>query len=1138
MQHRVRRSAYRSLFRGPRDIVRKALAWSATTALLLIGSAAHAQDRSTLTADDLVGNWQVVTVGNLPPRIFKVYGVDQATDGSYVLNAGYGADQSFTPVRATVTRSPEGWKLTFVAPWGSTLAATQAGDGSFRGAFHGKERSRGATFTKIPDVPAADSVPDTGERETTDEEGEDLDPKVARQSQALLSAPLPTNLSHEKLAALHVSRAEAARRLGNLRVQIAELRQAYVLTQGRNYRVVFALASATHLAGDWEDALRLREEVLGKALTPLQRFLNALTLALYYGQVGQTKRAETLVAEVEPLLAQMGSPTGEGAWAHGHHQWTRGALLFYQGRFADAEGALRIATQRNVDAQRWKGATFNSAYRARLGQVDGLLSQSLSSQGKLAEAEWILRDAIARSIQESGRDSVPTGMLVIRLAGVQLRQGRFAAATKAAESAVATLERRDVARSSNWLLSSLLHAGWGHALSGDYVPAISAFERRNANLAADPKAIRGREGGSVVWGYALIRMGRAEEALPMLKAHYEAARAKAEKGYAALERAGMYAYALHRAGRSDDAAKLFAESVAPLLEARRKARAADRLDALLESIANWIVEGYLEFLSAKASAGDAQAIGVMFRFADVARGSSVQRAVAQAASRATIREPALAELARREQDLANRAVALTRIAEDLAARPSDRQPKQVIAGMRRDIQSMEVERDAVKKEIAARFPEYAQLIEPRPVTLAQVQKLLRPGEVMVSLYTSHDRTYVWAIPQAGPVRFAQSTLGTAAIARSVDALRSALDVGDVLLERFPAYDVRLAHSLYEKLLQPVEEAWKGAQTLIVVPHGSLGRLPFAALPVASSGGAVHGAGFAGYRDVEWLLKRIAIIQLPSVSALPSLREMQKSAAAPSAFVGVGNPAFLAEGDSAPSGGSRGVRLRNLSVRASGDPAKPFATAEFKRLPPLPDTAQEVREIAAILSATDQDMLLGVQASETNVKGRKLDAYRVVMFATHGLVPGDFDGLTQPALALANPDVTGEKDSDGLLTLEEVLGLKLNADWVVLSACNTASPDGAGSEAVSGLGRAFFYAGARSLLVSNWPVETVSARLLTTELFRRQAQDPALTRAEALRASMLSLMQTGGAKDGAGKLQYTYAHPMFWAPFTLIGDGSR
>jgi CHAT domain-containing protein len=729
-------------------------------------------------------------------------------------------------------------------------------------------------------------------------------------------------------------------------------------------------------------------------------------------------------------------------------------------------------------------------------------------------------------------------MLVIRLAGVQLRQGRFAAATKAAESAVATLERRDVARSSNWLLSSLLHAGWGHSLSGDYVAAISAFERRNANLAADPKAIRGREGGSVVWGYALIRMGRAEEALPMLKAHYEVARAKAEKGYAALERAGMYAYALHRAGRSTEAAKLFAVSVTPLLEARRKARAADRLDALLESIANWIVEGYLEFLSTKAAAGDAQAIGEMFRFADVARGSSVQRAVAQAASRATIREPELAELARKEQDLANRAVALTRITEDLTARPADRQPKQVIAGMRRDIQSMEVERDAVKKEIAARFPGYAQLIEPQPATVAQVQQLLRTGEVMVSLYSAHDRTYIWAIPRTGAVRFAQSNLSAAAIAQMVDKLRGALDVGEVSVDRFPAYDVRLAYSLYENLLKPLEDAWSGAQTLIVVPHGSLGRLPFAALPAAAPGSAVHSAAFAGYRDVDWLLKRIAIIQLPSVTALPSLRAMDRSAAAPSAFVGVGDPAFRADGDVVPPSGTRSVLLRNLAVRASGDSARPFATAEFKRLPPLPDTAQEVREIAAILKASDEDVLLGVQASETNVKQRKLDAYRVVMFATHGLVPGDFDGLTQPALALSNPDVTGEKDSDGLLTLEEVLGLKLNADWVVLSACNTASPDGAGSEAVSGLGRAFFYAGAKSLLVSNWPVETVSARLLTTDLFRRPAQDPAMTRAEALRASMLGLLQTGGATDGSGKLRYTYAHPMFWAPFTLIGDGSR
>src|SRR5262249_14191767 len=143
------------------------------------------------------------------------------------------------------------------------------------------------------------------------------------------------------------------------------------------------------------------------------------------------------------------------------------------------------------------------------------------------------------------------------------------------------------------------------------------------------------------------------------------------------------------------------------------------------------------------------------------------------------------------------------------------------------------------------------------------------------------------------------------------------------------------------------------------------------------------------------------------------------------------------------------------------------------------------------------VFLGEQANEKTVKTMNLANRKVIMFATHGLVPGDLNGLTQPALALSAPAVS-KSEGDGLFTIEEILGLKLDADWVVLSACNTASGAGAGAEAVSGLGRAFFYAGTRALLVSNWPVETVSARTLTTDLFRRQADNPGLARAEALR----------------------------------------
>jgi CHAT domain-containing protein len=122
-------------------------------------------------------------------------------------------------------------------------------------------------------------------------------------------------------------------------------------------------------------------------------------------------------------------------------------------------------------------------------------------------------------------------------------------------------------------------------------------------------------------------------------------------------------------------------------------------------------------------------------------------------------------------------------------------------------------------------------------------------------------------------------------------------------------------------------------------------------------------------------------------------------------------------------------------------------------------------------------------------------------------------------------------------MEEILTLRLNADWVVLSACNTASSQGAGSEAISGLGRAFFYAGARALLVSNWPVETTSARALTTEVFRRQAAEPGLSRARALQQAMIALIDGGELRDSQNRrVVASYAHPIFWAPFALVGDG--
>jgi CHAT domain-containing protein len=136
--------------------------------------------------------------------------------------------------------------------------------------------------------------------------------------------------------------------------------------------------------------------------------------------------------------------------------------------------------------------------------------------------------------------------------------------------------------------------------------------------------------------------------------------------------------------------------------------------------------------------------------------------------------------------------------------------------------------------------------------------------------------------------------------------------------------------------------------------------------------------------------------------------------------------------------------------------------------------------------------------------------------------------TTPSLALTLPKQPTELD-DGLLTASEVAQLKLNADWVVLSACNTAAADKPGAEALSGLARAFFYAGARALLVSHWSVDSEAATRLTTSTFAIMKADPKLGRAEALRNAMLTYMNDKGSPLNA--------YPAFWAPFSIIGEGA-
>jgi CHAT domain-containing protein len=203
------------------------------------------------------------------------------------------------------------------------------------------------------------------------------------------------------------------------------------------------------------------------------------------------------------------------------------------------------------------------------------------------------------------------------------------------------------------------------------------------------------------------------------------------------------------------------------------------------------------------------------------------------------------------------------------------------------------------------------------------------------------------------------------------------------------------------------------------------------------------------------------------------------------------------------------------------------------LPALPETADELRAVANELGAKLEDIKLGEAASVTDVKHERLDNYRIVYFATHALVAGEVEKFAkvkaEPALVLSIPRRPSDED-DGLLRASDVAMLKMNADFVVLSACNTAAGDKPGAEALSGLARAFFYAGTRSLIVSNWEVDSESTVALMIGLFGALKGNPHLSHAEALRLSMLRMLGNSSKPE--------WSQPKFWAPFIVVGEPER
>ena len=675
---------------------------------------------------------------------------------------------------------------------------------------------------------------------------------------------------------------------------------------------------------------------------------------------------------------------------------------------------------------------------------------------------------------------------------------------------------------------------------GKWSDAVAEFDRAQEVLRVTPDIYEGLYGRDLDIPLALAMSGRAPEAVVRLQRGYEYRREYLPRKHPEIDESlGLLALARRRTGEVRQAMADFRTAVPGLIQQTSEGRAA-ALGAHQRRV-RIVLEEYLDLLLEQ---GGSDSIDEAFRIADTAQGGSVQRALSASSARAAARDPVLADLVRREQDAGQKLEVLeARLAAYHNTRPTE-QPGELISQTRAQVEQLRSAHATIKAEISRRFPAYASLMAPRPPSIAKVQAVLQPAEAVVVVWVGPTRSAVWVIPAVGPATLQVVPQGMDALSQQIRTLRHVVDAPITTLGDVPAFDIQLAYQLYRTLLAPVEPVWRAAKSLLIVPHGPLGQIPFGLLVTTPHEPAREQEGralFSGYRTVPWLVRRVAVTQLPSVASLLVLRELSFPQVVRRPFVGFGDPWFnsrQAAMATAASPSPDDVRVASrglLLARRSVLTVRELDRASLSLLPRLPETADEIRSIAAALGADPaSDVFLGRAANEQVVTSIDLSNRRVVAFATHGLVPGDLDGLTEPALALTAPEVAGIT-GDGLLTMGKILGLRLNADWVVLSACNTAAADGAGAEAVSGLGRAFFYAGTRAVLVSNWPVESTAARELTTAVFQLQEKDPSLTRAEALRLAMLSLID-GPGRVNNGRSLFSYAHPLFWAPFSLVGDG--
>lgn len=437
--------------------------------------------------------------------------------------------------------------------------------------------------------------------------------------------------------------------------------------------------------------------------------------------------------------------------------------------------------------------------------------------------------------------------------------------------------------------------------------------------------------------------------------------------------------------------------------------------------------------------------------------------------------------------------------------PDVERSAQVEAKLQQSLKTERSELSAANVALRTRFPQYSTLINPKPLTLLEVRRSLADHEGVLSFLIGRKESFVQLTKRNGNY-VARIPAGEQELFETVKSLRRALEIQGGSVNEF---DMQKSHALYNALLKDLEPQLKDIRHLIVASSGPLASLPFSLLVTRP---APEGDQ---YSRASWLVQQTAISHVPSVQALYTLRGT-KNIRTPS-------NALLAFADPVLDGPSALKVKADQACAATG----PMNVNTLRALAPLPETSNEVRSVANIIGRSKSTLFFRENASEDNVRAQKLDDYRVLYFATHGLLPGELRCQTEPGLVLSPPRLQATNSAaDGLLAASEIAQFKLNADMVVLSACNTAGGGGKfGGEALSGLAEAFFFAGARSLVVSHWQVPSSATASLLSSMFESLGPQFKGGSGPALRDAQIQMISKNKV-----------SHPFFWAAFVVVGDG--